>query len=207
MRLLSESQTYDLKYWGAVNMLHGRGGFLGWVIAFFIGCSPHVYAGALEQYSGPFNFAANDDLPNDLLAGGQLKNTEACSNDRSFNDTQEYLYDYSMLKPQSCVGRCTSRWSNGECRDYGSDYCSVNPICVPRCVQRFNNGQCQNYGADSCGQKPLSCIKKCSERFNTGDCKAYGPDYCGANPQCSPSCTARWPDGACRTYGTDACDG
>jgi hypothetical protein len=140
---------------------------------------------------------------NDCRAGQPIH----CQTNRDCQTDEQCVSGRCVAGTTSCVKRCIARWNNGECREYGSDYCAIDPICVTKCLQRFSNGQCRSYASDVCGTKPLSCVVRCVERFSTGECKSFGEDYCGPNPQCSTRCTARRPNGECREYGADACAG
>ena len=50
-----------------------------------------------------------------------------------------------------CVSRCEYRTMEGECRNYGEDFCGYNARCVPYCEYRESSGNCRNYGKDVCG--------------------------------------------------------
>jgi hypothetical protein len=78
---------------------------------------------------------------------------------------------------QSCVRKCNSRYSNGSCASYDSDYCGPNASCVENCVSRYSNGTCASYDADYCGDN-VSCMENCTSRYSNGTCASYGPDSC-----------------------------
>jgi hypothetical protein len=49
-----------------------------------------------------------------------------------------------------CVPNCRSRYSNGTCGSYASDFCGPEANCSPNCISRYSNGTCGSYGADIC---------------------------------------------------------
>lgn len=79
-----------------------------------------------------------------------------------------------------------------------------NKTCVPNCRSRYSNGSCASYGSDYCGRN-ASCTENCTSRYSNGTCASYSADYCGDNVSCSPNCTARYSNGECASYGPDSC--
>lgn len=78
---------------------------------------------------------------------------------------------------QTCVPKCSVRYSNGSCASYGADYCGKNASCAENCTVRYSNGTCASYGADYCGDN-VSCSENCTVRYSNGECASYGPDSC-----------------------------
>jgi hypothetical protein len=104
-----------------------------------------------------------------------------------------------------CIADCTSRYSDGTCSQYGSDFCAVNPQCVAAATSRYSDGTVSQYGPDFCGEQPVNCVAHCTSRYSDGTCSGYGADACGRYVSCAVNCTARYPDGTCSAYGPDRC--
>jgi hypothetical protein len=166
-----------------------------------------IYAQTCEEVADRQARLAYRDVYTRVFADCESGLPTQCRTNLDCPSTQRCVSGRCVSLPQTCVKNCQVRWNNGECRQYGADYCGVNPVCVPRCNERFTNGDCQDFAPDACGSQPLSCVKNCKERFSDGQCRTHGKDYCGANPQCTPRCSARWPNGDCRVYISDECFG
>ncbi len=80
--------------------------------------------------------------------------------------------------PVNCIPNCTSRWSDGSCREYGSDFCGRDPSCVSHCTSRWSDGSCREYSSDFCGEGSVSCTMNCTSRWSDGSCREYGADIC-----------------------------
>jgi hypothetical protein len=64
--------------------------------------------------------------------------------------------------------------TEGACVRHGT------PSCIARCVSRYQNGQCARYGSDFCGEGTLQCVPQCTSRYPNGQCSGYGPDLCAS---------------------------
>jgi hypothetical protein len=85
--------------------------------------------------------------------------------------------------------------------------CSEPPVrsCVRNCSSRFTDGSCASYSSDYCGPD-AACAPNCSSRFTDGSCASYSADYCGPDATCTPDCRSRFSDGSCASYGSDVCN-
>ncbi len=104
----------------------------------------------------------------------------------------------------TCVTQCIRRDSNGNCSNYGSDFCGNNASCAVQCLSRSSNGSCSTYATDFCGSN-ATCAVQCISRSSNGSCSTYGQDFCGTKAKCAKNCTSRSSNGSCSTYGTDVC--
>lgn len=119
------------------------------------------------------------------LGRGAALEEKASSIDPSIGEGRNGLLDFEAHRrhdcdddpEQSCAPRCNSRWSDGSCSSWGSDYC----------------------GPDA------QCAAKCNSRWSDGSCSSWGADYCGPGAVCSPNCLSRWSDGSCSSWGEDVC--